>query len=309
MNAEPEITCQLVQKLIGEQFPQYRDLDVYPVERSGHDNRTFHLGKELAVRLPSGRGYASQVEKESRWLPYLQARLDFPISSPVALGRPSGDFPYPWSINKWLEGDTLLEDTLLDQEALAADLAGALGKLQAVDCRQGPRGGAHNCYRGCDLSVYHGEVLEAAERLRRVLPADRLLALWEEALGAPYRGEAVWVHGDVAPGNILVRNHRFYGLIDFGVLGTGDPSCDYAMAWTYFDFPGRSRFLRGLDAGLVLRARGWALWKALITYEDANSASRENARRTVDVLLGDSAADLPLREQPLRSSLIRLSKK
>ena len=54
-------------------------------------------------------------------------------------------------------------------------------------------------------------------------------------------------------------------MIDFGIMGTGDPACDYAMAWTFFDRPSRVHFLEDLDPGTIDRARGWALWKALIT--------------------------------------------
>ena len=63
-----------------------------------------------------------------------------------------------------------------------------------------------------------------------------------------------------------IQNHHFYGLIDFGVMGTGDPACDYAMAWTYFDKQSRKIFLDGLKEDMIDRAKGWALWKALITY-------------------------------------------
>ena len=80
------------------------------------------------------------------------------------------------------------------------------------------------------------------------------------------------------------------------MLGTGDPSCDYAMAWTYFDGSAREVFLENLDPGLISRARGWALWKALITYDDENEDSRKNARRTVDEIycerFGRTAAQL-----------------
>lgn len=46
-----DITTELVKRLIEEQFPQWKDLEVRPVARSGHDNRTFHLGNTMAVRL------------------------------------------------------------------------------------------------------------------------------------------------------------------------------------------------------------------------------------------------------------------
>ena len=56
------ITAELVQNLIAEQFPQWKDLPVRPVEKSGHDNRTFHLGDAMSVRLPSGKAYEAQVQ-------------------------------------------------------------------------------------------------------------------------------------------------------------------------------------------------------------------------------------------------------
>lgn len=43
----------------------------------------------------------------------------------------------------------------------------------------------------------------------------------------------------------------------------------------------------GLDVDTEDRARGWALWKALITYaaEDKESESAREAKRVIDVLL------------------------
>ena len=74
-------------------------------------------------------------------------------------------------------------------------------------------------------------------------------------------------------------------MIDFGILGTGDPACDYAMAWTYFDKEAKKIFLAGLPNDMVNRARGWALWKALITYDDINQDFKKNARYTIDIIL------------------------
>lgn len=59
-----EITCELVRRLIDSQFPEWANLEIKPVEKSGHDNRTYRLGSEMTVRLPSHERYASAVEKE-----------------------------------------------------------------------------------------------------------------------------------------------------------------------------------------------------------------------------------------------------
>jgi aminoglycoside phosphotransferase (APT) family kinase protein len=60
-----------VRHLISTQFPKWRDLPVFAVATSGWDNRTFHLGDHMLVRLPSAESYASAVETEQTWLPRL----------------------------------------------------------------------------------------------------------------------------------------------------------------------------------------------------------------------------------------------
>nr|WP_315527415.1 phosphotransferase [Carnobacterium maltaromaticum] len=83
----------------------------------------------------------------------------------------------------------------------------------------------------------------------------------------------MWVHGDIAVGNLLVNDGHLSGVIDFGILGTGDPACDLVMAWTFFDSKSRKAFKEemGLDDTTWQRGKGWALWKALITPDDAVS--------------------------------------
>src|SRR5919197_997907 len=99
------IDAALARRLVDAQFPQWADLAIEPVAVDGWDNRTFRLGDELTVRLPSGDWYALQVDKEQRWLPELAAQLPLPIPTPVAQGTPEFGYPYPWSVYRWLDGD------------------------------------------------------------------------------------------------------------------------------------------------------------------------------------------------------------
>ena len=95
----------------------------------------------------------------------------------------------------------------------------------------------------------------------------------------------------MAIGNLLVKNGKLSSVIDFGILGTGDPACDYVMAWTFFDSESRQVFKEELncDEETLNRAKGWALWKALITYDinDKNSTSSQWAKYCIDELLKD----------------------
>ena len=80
----------------------------------------------------------------------------------------------------------------------------------------------------------------------------------------------MWIHGDVFASNMLVDEEgRLAVVIDFGCTGIGDPACDLTIAWTFLEGASREPFRAGLalDEAPWPRARGWALWKALITLE------------------------------------------
>jgi aminoglycoside phosphotransferase (APT) family kinase protein len=48
-------TLDLARKLISEQFPEYASLAIKDVERQGHDNRTYRLGRNMLVRMPTAK--------------------------------------------------------------------------------------------------------------------------------------------------------------------------------------------------------------------------------------------------------------
>ena len=282
-----EISTQLVRTLVDTQFPQWRGLEIRPVRHSGHDNRTFHLGEHMTARLPSGPAYAAQIEKETKWLPVLAGSLSLPIPCPIAVGQPTAEYPFPWSVNRYIEGDTVRDGAISDKSLLAQALSAFLKELQSISPEGAPGAGAHNFFRGATPAVYHDEVEAALREQKSKLPVERLRLRWERAVSSQWDRSPVWIHGDVAPGNLLVKEVRLSGVIDFGIMGVGDPACDYAMAWTFFDSQSRAHFLRGLDAGTVSRARGWALWKALITLDASDADAAANAKFTLAAILNE----------------------
>jgi aminoglycoside phosphotransferase (APT) family kinase protein len=264
------IDVPLVRALITGQFPQWADLPIAPVIPGGVDHRTFRLGSRLLVRLPSAEGYAVQVEKEQRWLPRLAAALPVPIPVPVARGGPGHGYPFDWSVYGWLDGRTVLDGADIDLPGVAVDVAAFLRDLHAVDTSDGPGPGLHTGYRGGPASWYDAETRSAIDALADVIDADRATRMWERALAAPYAGPGVWFHGDVAPGNLLLRGGRLSAVIDFGCAGVGDPACDLVIAWTLLEAPSRNLFHANLDPddGCWARGQGWALWKALIVQRE-----------------------------------------
>jgi aminoglycoside phosphotransferase (APT) family kinase protein len=267
----PAPTAALAARLVQAQFPQWAHLPVLPVAASGWDNATFHLGDHLLVRLPRAGAYANQVEIEQRWLPRLARRLPAAIPQPVGRGAPGEGFPWPWSIYRWLDGETAAASTIVDDRPLAGDLAAFLNALHRIDASGGPAAGRRNFHRGGKLAVYDGQTGQAIAALDDDGMAAPALAIWEAALASTWERSDVWVHGDLAPGNILVSEARLAGVIDFGQLAVGDPACDLVIAWTFLGLPASQLFRAAvaLDDGVWARARGWALWKASILFSGA----------------------------------------
>ncbi|PTE07269.1 aminoglycoside phosphotransferase family protein [Mesorhizobium helmanticense] len=292
MDGKLNIDTALVSRLVATQFPRWKHLAVRPVEPGGWDNRTFHLGDEMLVRLPSAAAYSLQVEKEHRWLPRLAPLLPLPIPVPLAMGIPAESYPWHWSIYRWIEGDTAKRERIASLSQFAASLAEFLVALQRIDPTGGPPPGQHNFFRGGPLSVYDGETKEAIAALDGRIDAEAANAVWEAALAAPWHGAPVWFHGDVNWGNLLVRHGRLSAVIDFGTSGVGDPSCDLAIAWTLFEGKSRETFRAGVpaDEAMWARGRGWTLWKALITlagHIDVNPVETEKSRHVIDEVLAD----------------------
>jgi aminoglycoside phosphotransferase (APT) family kinase protein len=299
-----QITAEVAARLVAEQFPQWAELPVRPVGLNGWDNTTFRLGDELSIRLPSGAGYATAVDKEQRWLPLLAPQLPLPIPVPVAVGRPGRDYPWQWSIYRWLDGSPSSVGRITDPNAFAVDLAGFLTALYAIDAVDGPPAGSHSAHRGGPLGYFDDEEIPAAlDLLADDTGVDTAAVgeVWQAALSSRWEQPPVWVHGDVVGSNLLVADGKLSGVIDFGCAAVGDPACDLVMAWTSFAGESSERFRDqlSLDEETWARGRGWALWKALVTIlrahrqgDDVDAVTRRfgwrpSARQVIELVVAD----------------------
>ncbi|MBW6421118.1 aminoglycoside phosphotransferase family protein [Rhizobium sp. XQZ8] len=292
MDDRLQIETSTVERLIAGQFPDWAHLRLNPVAQGGWCNRTFHLGPDMSVRLPSAERYVAQVEKEHRFLPVLAAQLPLAIPSPLALGKPDEDYPWPWSIYRWIEGERASLEAIPNLTAFAEDLADFLKALWKADVTGGPPAGQHNFHRGGDLRVYDAETRQSIDVLADEVDGALMTEIWERALASRWAKDPVWVHGDISEGNLLVRDGRLSAVIDFGSSGIGDPACDLVIAWTFLDEPAAQAFRERLllDAQTWERARGWCLWKALIVvagHPGTNPLVKEQHRAWIGRVVAD----------------------
>nr|WP_218878006.1 aminoglycoside phosphotransferase family protein [Streptomyces sp. TLI_55] len=273
------IDTTLVRRLLTVQFPQWADLPLAPVPQSGMDNATFRLGDELSVRLPRYAHWAGQVAREHRWLPRLAPQLPLTVSEPLEIGEPGEGYPYPWSVYRWLDGETATTEALADPVRAGLDLAGFVNALKGIDATGGPGPEQSNAFRGVPMGDPR-DSLAAEARVRPKLEAlartgtvdiDAVTEVWEAALAAPaWHKPPVWIHGDLATGNLLMRDGRLSAVIDFGTLAVADPAVDLQPAWMFLPPQGRDAFREAVDAddATWARARGWALAGSLPVPDD-----------------------------------------
>ncbi len=287
-----EINTTLVQKLILDQYPHWAGLPIKPVALNGWDNRTFHLGKDMSVRLPSAACYSEQVLKEHLWLPKLAPQLSLPIPVPLALGKPGADYPWHWAVYKWLEGDNARIERIDDLGQFAISLANFLADLHQIETRGGPAPGEHNFFRGGSLNTYDLETRDAIAALHGKIDAKAATAVWDTALSSKWQGASVWLQGDFSPDNLLVKNGELSAVIDWGSSGVGDPACDLTIAWTFLSGKSREAFYEALPLDFTAweRGRGWAIWKSLITlleHFESNPIIAKRAKHIIDEVIDE----------------------
>ncbi|XMN04875.1 aminoglycoside phosphotransferase family protein [Streptomyces griseobrunneus] len=286
------IDAALVKRLIAAQFPQWGALPVTPVEVDGWDNRTYRLGDTMTARLPTAAGYVPAVAKENVWLPRLAPSLPVPVPVILGEGEPGEGYPYPWSVRGWLPGAAAGPARIDGLDRFAVAVAGFLRALQRCDTAGGPLAGEHSWYRGAPPAHYDEQTRRCLSLLQGHIDTGRAAAVWDAALAADWHGTPVWFHGDIAAGNLLVGNGELSAVIDFGTSGVGDPSCDLVIAWGMFSGSSRSAFREAVDAddATWARARGWALWKAMLVLSDSLDTDRDRAgvnRHVIDEVLAD----------------------
>lgn len=273
--AEVAVSEALVSALVADQHPQYAHLPV-TFAAEGWDNFTFRLGEALAVRLPRRAASAELIVNEQRWLAVAARDVSLPVPAPLATGVAGRGYAWPWSIVPWIEGAPVAHAPLDEDQGVA--LANVLRDLH----HPAPEGAPTNPVRGVRLDSRRERFEPCLDRVRGscdlILPAiDRA---WQDALAAPFTQSPVWLHGDLHAQNVLSRNGKLAGVIDWGDMCVGDPAVDLGGVWILLSqASARAQALNRYapDDDLVVRAIGWAILFGATLYENGRVDDSEHA--------------------------------
>jgi aminoglycoside phosphotransferase (APT) family kinase protein len=100
-------------------------------------------------------------------------------------------------------------------------------------------------------------------------------------MGEAYTMEPCLVHGDLHPGNIIVRQSSIHAIIDWGDLTAGDPASDLACLWMLFEKKEiRQQALEqySVSESVVKKAIGWAIFYGITLLDAGVEANSPNAK-------------------------------
>ena len=288
----PEAT---VRALIAAQFPQWQGLSVTRIAAQGTVNAIFRVGDELAARFPLRPGDVAQtrrwLETEAAAACELAGRTRFRTPEPVAIGGPGAGYPLPWSVQTWLPGVIASDEDPGESTAFAHDLAEFIRAVRAIDTR----GRAfHGTGRGGNLKDHDAWLETCFGRSEALLDVPRLRQIWNHLRTLPRATEQdVMTHGDLIPGNVLVRDGRLAGVLDVGGLGPADPALDLVAAWHLLEDGPRHELRDDLDCGDLEWERGkaWAFQQAMGLvwyYAETNQPMSRMGRTTLQRIVADS---------------------
>lgn len=286
----------LVEKLIATQCPQWSHLPISKVASGGTDNDIYKLGDDMCVRLPRFAYAKGQIEQEAKYLPHFKA---LPLKTPSSLmvGRPAHEYPWQWAVYDWLPGQEATPDKLNDMHQVAKQLAEFLQALHKIKTNNAPSSGQNNSNRGCDLTVCDQPTRNAIKNLNDEYEAETLQQIWHNALKTPkWSKPPIWVHGDIKYDNLLARNGKLSAVIDFGLMGVGDPAVDLMLAWNLLPTSARQTFKTALyiNENTWQRGRGWALSVSLVAlayYKNTNQKLSAISRHTINEIIKEHKHD------------------
>lgn len=288
-----DITSVHVRELIDDQFPQFRGEDIVALETAGTVNAIFRIGATHAARFPlrmtDPAACKQLLEAEAKASAEFSACSPFASPRPVAIGRQSGDYPLPWLVQTWIEGDVATPAGLCASSVFALDLAKLVTALRRADLQGRTFDGRG---RGGDLAAHDGWMELCFAKSEELLDGGYLRRMWRALRELPSPNRQAMSHKDLIPGNLLVDGEHIVGVLDTGDFGPADPSLDLVAGWHLLDRDRRAIFRKALQAGELEWRRGaaWAFQQAMGLvwyYQDSNPVMAELGRSTISRLMAD----------------------
>ncbi len=266
--AEVEVSTQLAQLLIKEQFPECAPVRIEALG-DGWDNTAYLINNTWVFRFPRRQIAVELLETENRVLPLIAPLLPLPVPVPLFTGKPSESYRWPFSGYRLIEGETACSLALCPGERiqLAPALARFLRALHDMPVEKTSGADPDKIHR-LDLEKRVPHLFGCLDNLAEkgfIRDSTHIKRFVRRIRPRPVPSRITLVHGDFYARHLLLDgNSGAAGVIDWGDLHIGDPAIDIAIACSFLPREGRSVF-RELYGDIDEYTWDLASFKALYT--------------------------------------------
>lgn len=262
----------------------------------GWDNDAFQINDEYVFRFPRRQSAIDSILRESAILPQLAHQLPYPIPNEIFSGQPTHEYPMPFQGYRHIPGLSSSQLTLsMDQRRQQAqELAHFLKKLHSIPIKPDWKhllpigenrlsGSFRHCMTRMESKIGH---LTHMQVLSSQVKFESIIAL-AQSITPPNHLESL-VHGDLHSRHIIIDDGKLSGIIDWGDMHIGDPAIDLAFAYYYLPKNAHESFIDkygSIDESMWLRAKMWALYKAISILEYSSEANLRDIRQEKQMAL------------------------
>jgi aminoglycoside phosphotransferase (APT) family kinase protein len=161
----------------------------------------------------------SQIAADEFRLLSLLHTAGLPVPEPYYLDQSGEIFDLPYLVLAYIEGETV--PALDDVPDFIPQFTAQLASIHRVDC-------AHLSFLPQQEQFFARMLSERPAQLDESFNEGRIRAVLEAVWPLPRRNAPVFLHGDYWPGNVLWRDGRLVGIIDWEDAVLGDPLSDVA---------------------------------------------------------------------------------
>jgi aminoglycoside phosphotransferase (APT) family kinase protein len=269
-DADVVLTSDMAILLIEKQFSRLSPVRL-TLFGEGWDNSAFLVNNKYVFRFPRRKIAAELLEQENNILPLIAGHLPAAIPVPIFTGKPSEDFPYPFSGYSIIPGITACRAGLTENQRikLAEPLALFLKSLHSIPVERVGNAWPDKIGR-LNLNKRIPMLYDYLEKVSLKIEINKkeIIKIAEAIPEKMEEGKSALVHGDFYIRHILVDDNRnLAGIIDWGDLHIGNPAVDLSVIHTFFPPEARKIFLEvygEIDDNTWLLSRFRGLYMALL---------------------------------------------
>lgn len=300
-HADIEITLEIAQRAVQDQFPQLLPLTNIQCIGEGWDNKVFLVNETIIFRFPRRQVAVELINRETTLLNNLHGKIDIAIPHPTYIGNPTEYYPYAFHGYEKLSGISACHANLTEQQRINSlpKIIHFLSQIHSINAEEAYAIGAREqVFDRIDIPKTCTTLTERLSHVEELNSYSINFVQFKNEITAVQNlilpmDEKCLVHGDLYCRHLLFDHGELSAIIDWGDVGINNKAVDLAVIWGFFPQQYHAEFFKqygevdnatwqyarflGLYGAIMLIAYGHDIGDHLLVAQALGSIRRINA--------------------------------